>query len=693
MLLLIIKIYLAINILFALTYILLKGMRLLGEVFQIPISYLNLNKIAQILFLVSLAAPIGLYFIPDKAVPAFNVEFQKPVADALDEYKLPDGFNQDKTVANRQAPFLPDLASESKINYSRLFVAVLLISSFFALTKLSYQLLQLRKLIQNSFLIRKIGKVSIFVSEDIAIPFSTLIGGVNILLPLNSANLNSSRLIIQHELHHHRNGDTLWILFMEAACCFFFLNPIVHLWKKEISEIQEFACDETLISQMRVSAYEYGQCLIKIAEVASKTSSMQIGTICMGASPKGPHQIKSFLRRRIEMFNEHQVSGKKRFLGITLGTLGVLLATGISYGSQQLMRSKPKQTINSGVAHFDPKVQQTTEEVLNKYVKKFGAKGGFILVADPRNGKILSVANTFLSDKNLKKHWALSFQIQPASAMKPLIAAMAINKGIIKSNDKLNCEDGKYGFGGRTFYDWKPLGTLTTTEFVSQSSNICGIKLGEKLGVQVLESTLKDFGFGPAGSASDFPEAMTGVYPLANEMSANEYVPLLTTGNTSGDVFLVTPLEIVQAYGAIANGGKLLKPVDADASQIGQVLKQVVAEKTANEMKEILVAAVQKGTGTHAQSLKYSTAGKTSSLIKNNPKNLEGLQGVRAMAGFVGFAPVQSPSLLVYVGILDPTDSKDKNPHGNEHAAPVFREVIETLLPQMNVAPDKTASL
>jgi cell division protein FtsI/penicillin-binding protein 2 len=117
-------------------------------------------------------------------------------------------------------------------------------------------------------------------------------------------------------------------------------------------------------------------------------------------------------------------------------------------------------------------------------------------------------------------------------------------------------------------------------------------------------------------------------------------------------------------------------------------LNHAISEEAARKMRSVLVGAVQNGTGKNAQSSLYSTAGKTSSAYAPQSPQHEELGGERGIAGFVGFAPAQNPRLVVYVGIIEPTNSYDHNPHGNEHAAPVFKEVIETLLSKMNVASD-----
>ncbi|MGZ3782723.1 MAG: penicillin-binding transpeptidase domain-containing protein [Pseudobdellovibrionaceae bacterium] len=688
-----IKFYAAINVLLVVTYLFLKSTRYFAESAKIPISYLNLNRVAQILLISSVLAPITLSLLPSESVPNFKIEARAPLPDTLSSERIKKKIQH--FSVNSYSRETAQLKTETKdVNLSIIVSIVLSIVICAAVTRSILHLLKLLTLLRKAIPIRQIGKVQVLVSEEITIPFSTLVNGVNVVVPLDAvSNLRNLRLIVRHELHHHRNGDTLWLLVMEIMSCFFYWNPFIHLWKREIAEIQEFACDESLISQMRVSAYEYGQCLVNVAEAAQGSSLMQIGTICMGGSPRGPQQLKSFLRRRIEVFKVHENSRKQRLWGITLGTVGVLTTTVLSYGAQKSLRVDGQQKNNSGIAKFDPQIQKETETILAKYVKKFGAKGGFVLVADPQTGRLLAVANQLATHRKLDKSWALSYEIEPASAMKPLIAATAIEKGVIKSDEKLNCENGTYSYGGRTYHDWKPMGTLTTAESIFQSSNICGIKIGERLGAKALESSLKDFGFGPDGSASEFPEAKPGRYPKASEVPETDYVPLLATGYTSSHSFYATPLEVLQAYAAIANDGKLMKPMDADETADGKILKQAISAESAQKMKSILVGAVKDGTGKPAQSLLYTTAGKTSTAYRPESPEHDSLGGERAMAGFVGFSPVQNPRLVVYVGIIDPTNSWDKNPHGSAHAAPVFKEVIETVLPQMKVAPDNNAFL
>jgi beta-lactamase regulating signal transducer with metallopeptidase domain len=688
---LILKLGLAINLLLVLSYVLFQLGRIGFEKARWNTSYLTLNRVAQWLVGAAVISPVLFLAVPRASIPDVKFEVRAPIADTL---------SLKQTKMKRAAPPLQVSQAIAQVKESEVLplidlesgILIALVASLLvAFTRLFKNLLQLQTVLKNSILVRSIGRVRILVSDEIRIPFSTLVGrGASVVLPSKVLGRpQDMALILRHEIHHHRNGDTVWVLVMEILCCLFALNPFVYLWKKLFAEIQEFACDEKLISQVGVSMREYGQCLINIAESARGLGSAQVGTTCMGAGPRGSRELKSFLRRRIEVFHNHKNPQRKNLLGVTFGTIAFIITAGAAYGAQKSLRGEAKTKPNQGVALFDAEIQKTTEGILKKYVAKFKAKGGFVLVADPRTGRVLAVANQATGASKKSKAWALSYEMQPASAMKGVIAASAISRGLTNADEKWDCENGKFTMGGHVYKDWKGFGQLTTTDAIANSSNICGIKIGTKLGAKGLEESLKEFGFGPHGVTEDFPEAVPGRFPASSEMPEAEYIPMVSVGYTNFPGFHVTPLEILQAYGAIANGGRLMRPLDFSMPAApGVMLRQVVSHEASEKMKSILVKVVKSGTGQKAQSELYSTAGKTSTahgIQKEFPETSAREEGI---AGFVGFAPVENPRLVVYVGMIDPTNSPDGNPHGNEHAAPVFREVIETVLGKMNVAPD-----
>ena len=316
---------------------------------------------------------------------------------------------------------------------------------------------------------------------------------------------------------------------------------------------------------------------------------------------------------------------------------------------------------------------------------------GFAIVADPQTGKILAVANIDTKEKK-SGHWALAERLEPASIAKALVVAEALEDGKTTPAEDLFCENGKYEFGGRTFHDWKTEGFshLTTTQTIAQSSDICTIKIAEKIGLEGVHNLLEKYGFGPEGTAQSFPEARVGQLPPRNGSLGKFFVPYVAYGQG----FRSTAIEFVQAFGAFANGGNLLAPLSANAPDSDKkVLRRVLSPDNAEKVKSILREVVLSGTGrTNAASYLYTTAGKTASFFSPDDDWLESSRGTRKanMAGFIGFAPVNNPRVEIYVGIRDPKISISHNggAHGSEHAAPVFKQIAEAVLQEMKVAPD-----
>lgn len=676
--------YAGLNFSVGLAYLIFKLAR------QLPVawspSFGTLNRLGIALLTMALSFPPLFGLLPARALPNVSLRLQAPLAESPRPAHPPRPLRVEKPSID-PAPAPPAPASAWPIAEISLGLLVLGAAVLFA--RLVRRILRLRALIARAFPVRELGRVRIRASDEIQIPFATLAAGAaHVLVPTAIfARGKDLQLVLRHELQHHRNGDTRWAILIELVICALFPNPFIYFWKNEMIETQELACDETLIRQVRVSARAYGGVLIRIAEEARGRASMQVGTTCMGAGPRGPHQLKSFLGRRIEVFQRHQSLPRHKSAGLIIGTIGACLLGGAALASQKTLRASAP---NAGLAQFDPFVQTTAQEILDGYVRKFGAQGGFVIVADPRTGKILAAAQSLRSATENKKSWILSYAMEPASLVKPLVFSTVVERGFLEPGETIDGENGQYHYGGRVFEDWKKMKLMTAVEVVTNSSNIGGIKLAEKLGPAGLEVMLQQFGFGPKGTAEKFPEAAPGVYPHAGELPETEYVPLLSTGYAEGGSFAITPLEMVQAYSAFANDGKLMQPLEyARADGDARIVRQAVSKETAEQMKNVLAQVVREGTGRNARSELYTTAGKTSTAYHPASPEHHELGGERGIAGFIGFAPVGAPRLVVYAGIFDPTSSKDKNPHGNEHAAPVFRDVIEKVLQKWGVPADR----
>ena len=687
----IIKIYFSVNALLICSYILFIALNRIARRASFISEHRQLICVAQALIFFSVVTPFVFHAIPEQHLPLVEWRGFRPA---------PEGhvstFNQSGTqsyvqtsVVKKTSRLQKELSSATSTSALNTVLLVLCAGFLITSTRLLRSFLKLRALIQAATPIRSLGHVSVVISELISIPFSVRLGRRSWVVLPNKILENSGdfRLALRHELQHHRQGDTSWAIFVELLICFFFPNPAMFFWKKEITELQEFSCDEALIGRKGLSSHEYGSCLVRVAEAALGNREMYAGTTCMATGLKNPIFFKSFLRRRIEMFTHHGRPQTQRWAGLVVGTTATLFTIALAFGAEQSLRQRK---INPGSVVVDASIQKIAELSLTKAIKQQNAKAGFVIVADPNTGKILAVANIDTT-KKLKGYWALSHLSEPASFTKTIVAAQAIEKGVTTPYEEHACENGNYQYGDRVYHDWKKTGWahLTTQQTIMFSSDICSIKIGEKIGADGLRQMLTDFGFGPAGTAKAFPEAQAGQLPPQDDPKRPRLVPYVS----SGFGFRVTPLEMLQAYGAIANGGNLLMPRPANAPDADvEIVRRVLSPESAEKTREILRQVVLEGTAKdRASSDLYTMAGKTASSFSAGLMELDWMHGNRKsdVAGFIGFAPVKNPRIEVYVGIQDPKISKT-GAHGSEHAAPVFKEVAEEVLKHLKVAPDKT---
>lgn len=357
---------------------------------------------------------------------------------------------------------------------------------------------------------------------------------------------------------------------------------------------------------------------------------------------------------------------------------------------------KPGHSIHLTV---DRVLQEIAEDELEAGVKKARAKSGYAIVTDPHTGRILAIANYPNFDPNAARsvkisetaNHALMDAFEPGSVMKPFIVSAAIEGKKTRADEVHDCENGALRIGKNVIHDDHPAKTLTTTEAVVRSSNICTYKIAVRLGREKTYETLKKYGFGGGRSVLGFPgEAQGRVSPW------EKWIPIRFANVSFGHGMMVTGLELVQAMGAIANGGTLMKPtlidkiVSADGvvvlSSTSEVMERPIGPSTAREMRQMLRQVVEDkhGTASQAKTLDFSTAGKTGTAQKVEP-GVRGYSKDKRIASFIGFAPVEDPHLVVYVLIDEPGN---KPYYGGLWAAPVFSGIISRSLKYLNVAPD-----
>jgi cell division protein FtsI (penicillin-binding protein 3) len=284
------------------------------------------------------------------------------------------------------------------------------------------------------------------------------------------------------------------------------------------------------------------------------------------------------------------------------------------------------------------------------------------------------------------RNYAISDLIEPGSTFKIITVSAALEEGVTTPDEVFYCENGSVHVGRRLIRDHKPFGNLTVAEVLANSSNIGAMKIAQRLGKERFYEYVRRFGFGQS----------TGL-PLPNELDGL-LRPVERWGSTSlasiafGQEIGVTAVQMARAASVIANGGMLVQPriVDAIVSPDGRrqsyapgLPHRVLSAKTAATLRGMMEKTVREGTGRLARVSGYRTAGKTGTAQKVD-RETGAYSATDYIANFVGFAPVNDPSIVVVIAI----DSPEGEHHGGQIAAPVFPKLASQALRFRDVRPD-----
>jgi cell division protein FtsI/penicillin-binding protein 2 len=334
---------------------------------------------------------------------------------------------------------------------------------------------------------------------------------------------------------------------------------------------------------------------------------------------------------------------------------------------------------------IDDIIQTIVEEELASAVAKNHAKGGTVVVTNPQTGEILAMASApGFNANNVNGHPEETHKIrsitdiyEPGSTFKIVTLAALLADSTKKLDDIVFCENGAYKLYGETIHDTKKHAWLSLENVFVLSSNIGTSKIARDLGPDAVYLVARNFGFGNQ-TGIGLPGEVNGI--LKNPRHWSKFS---TAAISFGHEVAVTPLQIAMAYGAIANGGQLMKPVIVKEIQNSemrsarqfrpQVIRQVLDGKTAKTMAGILEKVVQKGTGTEARLADLPIAGKTGTAQKLQDGQYSKSSYV---ASFVGFYPTDRARILIHVTLDEPRPEY----YGGKVAAPVFKQILSRVL-------------
>jgi cell division protein FtsI (penicillin-binding protein 3) len=351
----------------------------------------------------------------------------------------------------------------------------------------------------------------------------------------------------------------------------------------------------------------------------------------------------------------------------------------------------------SAILTIDENIQFIAEKELAAAIEQTHAKAGTVIVQDPSNGEILAMASwpkfnpnaPAESSAEARMNRAVGALYEPGSVFKIVTLSAAIDQGITSPGEVVDCQMGAIYIAGHRIRDHKAYGLLTVSQILAHSSDVGAIKIGLRLGAPKFYEYIRAYGFGqPTGI--DLPGENRGLL-----RRVENWTPVSVGAISMGQEVGVTPLQMINAVSAIANGGLLYRPhiilalrKGDDTQQEPQPLpRRIVRETTAATMRAMLKGVVLNGTGTKAQLDGYTSAGKTGTAQKIDPATGR-YSATQLIASFVGFAPVNNPAVTILVQLDSPVGLHE----GGSVAAPVFKRIAEQVLPYLGVPHDMPVS-
>jgi len=382
---------------------------------------------------------------------------------------------------------------------------------------------------------------------------------------------------------------------------------------------------------------------------------------------------------------------------ILSGTPGTLMveydsrSQSIPEATQKYIEPKDGSSI---VLTIDETIQYIAERELKKLVETHQPKQAGILVMDPYTGGVLAMAVTPTYDPNKYaeydqstwRNFLVSDVYEPGSTFKTIVMAGALEEGICTLESRFYC-GGAVKVKGGTVRCWRhgrPHGSQTFMEGVQNSCNPVFVNLGLQMGTDLFYKYVTGFGFG-AKTGIDLPGEATGLL-----VSKNKATELDLATMSIGQSNAVTPIQLLTAFSAICNGGKLMKPhiVKEIRDQNGEIIevkeptvvRQVISAETSKNILKALETVVSQGTGKTAYIEGFRVGGKTGTAQKIIPGG--GYSTTDYIPSFMGVAPSNDPRIVCLVV----ADSPKGGVHtGSAVCAPTFKNVVEDTLSYLQV--------
>ena len=334
---------------------------------------------------------------------------------------------------------------------------------------------------------------------------------------------------------------------------------------------------------------------------------------------------------------------------------------------------------------IDSFIQEFTERELEGAIKKTKSKGGSAVVLNVKNGEVLAIASypnydlnsPPLSNPDKMRFRAIMDALELGSVVKPIFIARALDKGVIKVNEEIWCENSYLKLKGGSIRDdvagnkW-----LTASDIIRKSSNIGMYKVCQKLGKEELFNTIKKVGLNRF-SGTGLPGEWDG-----NLSPPSRWKELRFSNLSFGQGMAISNLQLAHAMSIIVDNGidkgiSILKQKKDKEEELGPKL-QIISSETSKIIREMMGNVVYGGAGRRAKIRGILVGGKTGTAQKFN---FEKHSYSDRILSFIGVLPIEKPNYLISI-VLD--ESQASNNYGGVHAAPVFAKIGENLINYFN---------
>lgn len=352
------------------------------------------------------------------------------------------------------------------------------------------------------------------------------------------------------------------------------------------------------------------------------------------------------------------------------------------------------------VLTIDDKIQYIAERELATAMQQTRAIAGTVIVENPHTGEILALANQPTFDPNdsheitpekLKNH-AVSDVYEPGSTFKLVTIAAAVDQGLARPDEMIDCQRGSIVLFGHRIHDWHPWGVMPVSDVLAESSDVGAIKIALRMGDDRMYKYIHSFGFGQQ-TGIELPGETRGMTKPLSRWSKIS-IGAIAMGQEIG----ISPVQLSQMVSSIANDGIMMKP----RIVAGQIQSQnspqkvafhpveegrVVSTTTAGLMRQMMQGVVLHGTGRKATLDGYSAGGKTGTAQKFDPAT-HAYSHTKFVSSFAGFAPINSPEITVVVVLDTPWAPTITQREGGWVAAPVFHRVAQQVLEYLHTPHD-----